>query len=173
VHIRSLREVLDREPQLVQPYLDRRPAVPAGPFAALNAAFLDDGAFVSVPKAMVLAEPIHVVFLSAPGSQSTASHPRVLVWAGRKSQAADRRELRRARGRGVPHQRVSEVTLEDGAVVDHYRLQRESARAFHVGTLCATQGRASRFARTPSRSGPRSAAWTSARSSRAKAASAS
>ncbi|HEU0107261.1 MAG TPA: hypothetical protein VFT38_13880, partial [Vicinamibacteria bacterium] len=66
VHIRSLREVLDREPQLVQPYLDRQASGPGRPFAALNSAFLDDGAFVSIPEGVVLAEPIHVVFLSAP-----------------------------------------------------------------------------------------------------------
>src|SRR6185503_15219694 len=38
---------------------------------------------------------------------------------------------------------VSEIVLEDGAVVEHYRIQRESERAFHVGTLSLLQGRAS------------------------------
>jgi Fe-S cluster assembly protein SufD len=35
--------------------------------------------------------------------------------------------------------------VEDGAVVDHYRVQRESSAAFHVATLAVRQGRASRF----------------------------
>jgi len=94
----------------------------------------------------VLTEPIHVVFLSAPGSQPTASHPRVLVWAGRKSQAAIIESYGGTSDAVYLTNAVTEITLEDGAVIDHYRLQRESARAFHVGTLCATQGRASRFA---------------------------
>jgi Fe-S cluster assembly protein SufD len=146
VQIRSLRETLDREPQLVQPYLDRQASGPARPFAALNVAFLDDGAFISVPAGTVLTEPIHLVFLSAPGSQPTASHPRVLVWAGRKSQAAIIESYGGTSDAVYLTNAVTEVVLEDGAVVDHYRLQRESARAFHVGTLCATQGRATRFA---------------------------
>ncbi len=146
VHIRSLREVLDREPQLVQPYLDRQASGPGRPFAALNSAFLDDGAFVSIPEGVVLAEPIHVVFLSAPGAQPTASHPRVLVWAGRNSQAAIIESYGGPADALYFTNAVSEITLEDGAAFDHYRLQRESARAFHVGTLCATQGRATRFA---------------------------
>jgi Fe-S cluster assembly protein SufD len=145
VHIRSLREVLDRQPQLVQPYLDRQASGPGRPFAALNAAFLDDGAFISVPEGTVLTEPIHVVFLSAPGSQPTASHPRVLVWAGRKSQAAIVESYGGPADAVYLTNAVTEVTVEDGAVVDHYRLQRESARAFHVGALGVTQGRASRF----------------------------
>src|SRR6185503_20526138 len=36
LRIRSLREVLDREPQLVHPYLDRQASGPGRPFAALN-----------------------------------------------------------------------------------------------------------------------------------------
>jgi Fe-S cluster assembly protein SufD len=146
VHLRSLREVLDREPQLVQPYLDRQASGPGRPFAALNSAFLDDGAFISIPEGVVLAEPIHVVFLSAPGSQPTASHPRVLVWAGRKSQAAIVESYGGPADAVYLTNAVTEVTVEDGAVLDHYRLQRESARAFHVGALGVTQGRASRFA---------------------------
>ena len=146
VQVRSLRETLDREPQLVQPYLDRQARGPGRPFAALNSAFLDDGAFISIPAGTVLTEPIHVVFLSAPGSQPTASHPRVLVWAGRKSQATIIESYGGTSDAVYLTNAVTEVTLEDGAVVDHYRLQRESARAFHIGTLCATQGRATRFA---------------------------
>ena len=146
VHVRSLREVLDREPQLVQPYLDRQASGPGRAFAALNAAFLDDGAFISIPEGLVLAEPIHVVFLSAPASRPTASHPRVLVRAGRKSQA----KVVESYGGPVDAvyltNAVTEITVEDGAIVDHYRLQRETSRAFHVGTLCVTQGRGSRFA---------------------------
>jgi Fe-S cluster assembly protein SufD len=146
VHIRSLRETLDREPQLVQPYLDRQASGPGRPFSALNSAFLDDGAFISVPEGTVLTEPIHLVFLSAPGPRATASHPRVLVWAGRKSQVSIIESYGGTSDAVYLTNAVTEITLEDGAVVDHYRLQRESARAFHVGTLCATQGRATRFA---------------------------
>jgi Fe-S cluster assembly protein SufD len=146
VQIRSLREVLDREPQLVQPYLDRQASGPGRPFAALSAAFLSDGAFISIPAGTVLTDPIHLVFLSAPGPRATASHPRVLVWAGRKSQAAIIESYGGPADAVYLTNAVTEITLEDGAVVDHYRLQRESARAFHVGTLCATQGRATRFA---------------------------
>ena len=36
VHVRSLRETLDRDPQLVQPYLDRQASGPGRPFAALK-----------------------------------------------------------------------------------------------------------------------------------------
>jgi Fe-S cluster assembly protein SufD len=146
VHLRSLREVLDRQPQLVEPYLDRQAVGPGRPFSALNSAFLDDGAAVFVPAGQVLADPIHLVFFSAPGAAApTASHPRVVVVAGRNSQASVVESYGGTVGARYLTNQVTEVVLEDGAVVDHYRLQRESLAAFHLGTLCVTQGRASRF----------------------------
>ncbi|PYQ53343.1 MAG: Fe-S cluster assembly protein SufD [Acidobacteria bacterium] len=147
VHLRSLREVLDRQPQLVEPYLDRQAVGPGRPFSALNSAFLDDGAFVFVPAGKVLADPIHLVFFSAPGAaEPTVSHPRVLVRIGRNSQAAVVESYGGAVGARYLTNQVTEVVLEDGAVLDHYRMQRESLNAFHVGALCVSQGRATRFA---------------------------
>ena len=147
VTIRSLREVLDREPHLVQAYLDKQAGGPGRPFTSLNSAFLDDGAVVLVPPGNVLAEPIHLVFFaSAPDGVATVSHPRVLVVAGRASQVTIVESYGGARkGHLYFTNAVSEVVVEDGAVVDHYRLQRESSQAFHVGALAVRQGRASRF----------------------------
>jgi Fe-S cluster assembly protein SufD len=146
VQIRSLREVLDRQPQLVQPYLDRQASGPGRPFAALNAAFLDDGAFVFVPAKTVLKDPIHLVFFSCPEAGTpVASHPRVLVIAGRGSQATIVESYGGAPGEVYLTSAVSEVVLEDAAILDHYRLQRESEAAFHVASLSVTQGRGSRF----------------------------
>src|SRR6058998_3366536 len=51
-------------------------------FAALNTAFLADGAFVHVPAHVVLDQPLEVVFVStAPGrpDRPTVSHPRSLI----------------------------------------------------------------------------------------------
>jgi Fe-S cluster assembly protein SufD len=40
---------------------------------------------------------------------------------------------------------VTEASVADGATLRHYRVQRESARAFHVGTVEAHQGRDSHY----------------------------
>ena len=146
VQARSLRDVLDREPELVRPHLDRLAGAPDRAFAALNSAFLEDGAFLSVPAGTVLAAPIHLVFFSSPGKRPTASHPRVLVVAGRNSQATVVESYGGPAGATYFTNAVTEIVLEEGAGLEHYRLQRESANAFHVGTLAVKQGRATRFA---------------------------
>jgi Fe-S cluster assembly protein SufD len=135
---------LTASPSSSSPISTGRPAVPAVP-SALESPRSGRRRLRFHPEGLVLAEPIHVVFLSAPGSEPTASHPRVLVWAGRKSQAAIVESYGGPADAVYLTNAVTEITVEDGAVVYHYRLQRESNRAFHVGALSVTQGRATRF----------------------------
>jgi Fe-S cluster assembly protein SufD len=40
---------------------------------------------------------------------------------------------------------VTEVSVGDGATLEHYKIQREGRRAFHVGTIEATQARHSHY----------------------------
>ena len=54
-------------------------------FAALNTAFLDDGALVSVRKGAAIEPPVHVIIITG-GTGRTMIHPRVLLAAGANSQ---------------------------------------------------------------------------------------
>jgi Fe-S cluster assembly protein SufD len=144
VRIESLGRVLDREPALVEPHLGK--VLKGGnAFAALNTAFLEDGALVVVPAGVALAEPIHVVHHSTAGGAPTVSHPRLLVVAGRNSQSTIVESHGGPDGQAYLTNAVTEVALADGAIVDHYKIQREGQAAFHMATLAVTQGRDARF----------------------------
>jgi Fe-S cluster assembly protein SufD len=127
--------------------IDEQLAQIAGPsvnaFAALNAAFLSDGALIHIAADVVLDKPVHLIFVSA--GDGLASHPRNLVIADRNSRCSiiesyvsidDSRYFTNA---------VTEIYVEDGARVDHYKLQRESESAFHVGTVQVRQRGASQL----------------------------
>jgi Fe-S cluster assembly protein SufD len=57
-------------------------------FVALNTAFIQDGAFVEIPKGVVLEKPIYLLYVSVPSELPTVSYPRNLIIAGRESQAS-------------------------------------------------------------------------------------
>jgi FeS assembly protein SufD len=57
-------------------------------FVALNTAFLEDGAFLEIPKSVVLEKPIYLLYVSDPSGLPTVSYPRNLIIAGRESQAS-------------------------------------------------------------------------------------
>ena len=146
VELLSLREALARSPQRVEPHLARL-ARDVNVFADLNTAFIEDGAFVALAPGQVVAEPIHLVYLSTnPAPGASLSHPRSLIVASPGSQARIVESYGGADGEAYFTNAVSEAVIEDGAGLDHYKLQREGDAGFHVATLGVSVGRDGRFA---------------------------
>jgi Fe-S cluster assembly protein SufD len=135
VTVERLANVMAQQPELARAHLGRYAAVNGHPFAALNTAFVDDGAFVSIARGVIVPKPIHLLFLSTAAGAATVSHPRVLVLAGEHSQATIV-ETYAGLDDGVYFTNaVSEIVVGSAAVVDHYKVQRESARAYHIGAM--------------------------------------
>jgi Fe-S cluster assembly protein SufD len=144
VRVDSLARVLHAEPALLERRLGRV-LREGNAFAALNTAFLEDGAVVIVPAGVALEAPIHVVHHSTVTGAPSVAHPRVLVVAGRNSQSTIVESYGGPAGETYFTNAVTEIALEDGAIVDHYKIQREGQAAFHMATLAVSQGRDARF----------------------------
>jgi Fe-S cluster assembly protein SufD len=138
VVIDSLGAVLAREPRRVMAHLARYSPPVAGtrqPFVALNTAFFADGAYLELPRGVVLEQPVELVFLSTgAGAVPGVAHPRNLIVLGEASQAT---VVETYAGRsGIYFTNVvTEVAAGPAAVLDHYKLQRESRDAFHMATF--------------------------------------
>jgi Fe-S cluster assembly protein SufD len=113
-------------------------------FAALNTAFLEDGAFIVIPANVTLADPIHVVVING-GAGRTMAHPRTLVVAGANSQARIAQTFLGAAGEAHFTNAVTEVTVGENASLDLYTDQRETDTAFHVASLHVQLARSSTF----------------------------
>ena len=114
-------------------------------FTALNNAFMVDGAIVHVPKGAVAEKPIHILYVTDSEAAKGVTHPRTLIVLERHA-AATVIESYVALGDATYFTNaVSEVLVADGARLDHYRIERESERAYHVGTTEVRQGRDSRY----------------------------
>jgi Fe-S cluster assembly protein SufD len=113
-------------------------------FAALNTAFLHDGAFVVIPANLVLADPIHIVAINGGAGRSMA-HPRTLIVAGANSQARIAQTFLGAAGEAHFTNAVTEVTLGENATLDLYTDQRETDTALHVASIHAQLARSATF----------------------------
>ena len=141
VTITSLGEALAAQPPLEGPSLKSD-----HPFVLLNTAFCVGGVFVHIAPKTVLTEPIHVLFVSAPGAAPALIAPRLFVVAGEQSQVSIVENYA-----GIGHTpalttAVTEVLLGPGSVVDHVKIQRETAEAFHMASMFVQLHRASTFA---------------------------
>ena len=123
----------ERYCEIVRRYLAREADYVAHGFIALNTAFISGGAFVYIPQGVVLTTPIHLLFISE-GNQ-TANFPRVLVVAEANSSATLIESYVSTADDTYFTNAVVEIVLEEGARLEHYKVQRESAEAFQEGTL--------------------------------------
>jgi Fe-S cluster assembly protein SufD len=126
---------------LLRERLGRTAEFNADGFAALNTAFLGDGAFIYLPKGAHLASPLHLLFLAEATDAQLISNPRVLVVAERESSATIIESYETAHDSIYFTNAVVEVFVGEGARVAHYKVQRESERAFHIATTAAELGR--------------------------------
>tara|TARA_B100000745_G_scaffold296920_1_gene243037 strand:- start:562 stop:1920 length:1359 start_codon:yes stop_codon:yes gene_type:complete len=145
IYVGRLADAARSHQELVQNHLAQQASFEDDGFVALNTAFLQDGAFVHVPEGAVLSAPVHLIFVTTGKEQPRVTYPRTLLVAGSNSQVtliesyvslADARFLTDA---------VTEIMLEDGANVSHYRLLLESTEAYHVGVSRVYQSQDSSF----------------------------
>jgi Fe-S cluster assembly protein SufD len=130
-------------PERAAPYLAHFASYDRNPFVALNTAFLKDFVFLGVPAGAIVAEPIRLEFLLSGGAKPSVSHPRVLILVGPDAHCTIVESY--VGGGSYFTNAVTEIVAGDRSVVDHYKLQRESLKAFHVATLQAHVGRGASF----------------------------
>jgi len=128
----------------VTQYLARYADYQNSAFVALNTANFEDGLFIHIAKGAVIEEPIEVVIRSSANGHPTVSHPRILIVAEPGSQAAIIETYKGNSGTYFTNP-VTELIAGDNAAIDHYKLQTESDRAFHVSTLAVQLGRDANF----------------------------
>ena len=146
VQASSLGEAVSSDPAGVEKHLASHASFENDGFTALNTAFVRDGAFVQIPAGVSVEIPLHLIFLSTGSAEPTVSYPRVLVVAKAGSKA---NVIESYVGLDVGRyfsNAVSEMVLEEGAEVEHYRLQAESESAFHVGVARVVQAEGSTYA---------------------------
>ncbi len=144
--VMSLAAALESERSLLEPHLARHAVISGGAFAALNTAFMPDGAFVYVPRAVTLKNIVHVLYISTRRQNPTLSYPRNLIVLGDGSQATLVESYVGLDKASYFTNAVTEIVVGGGCVADHYKLQRESGDACHIGRLHVVQQRDSSFA---------------------------
>jgi Fe-S cluster assembly protein SufD len=116
-------------------------------FVALNTAFLGEAAVIRVKRGTVLQRPIEITYQAQSSGAPFVTHPRVLVIveSGAQCSIVESYQGSGRPGAGYLTNAVTEIVAGDGAVVDHYKIQRESMDAFHIATLQVALGRSANF----------------------------
>ena len=147
LEVTSLERALSERPERLEPVLSAGEDE-STPFADWNRAFFKDGAFIGLDEGVVVEFPIHLVFLTLGGESPAVTHPRNVIVAEPSSQAKIIETYAGADGSAYFTNVVTRVLAAEGAVVDHYKVQREGVSAFHVASVDLTQGRSATLSDT-------------------------
>lgn len=115
------------------------------PFVSLNTAFFEDGLFVHVAPRSVIEEPILLTHINVSEGQATMVAPRILIVVGEQAQASFVESYVGTGTGSVFTTAVTEVMLGPSAVIDHVKVQQETAEAFHLASTFVHAHRASTF----------------------------
>jgi len=128
VVIGSLRRALQDEPALIEQLVRSG----EGSFTALNLALLNDGAFIRIAAGVRLDKPLHVIY-----SNTDANQVRNLIMLGSGADATLLESHHGPDDAGYFTNHVSDVILDSGARLAHYRDQADGASALHFYYLNA------------------------------------
>jgi Fe-S cluster assembly protein SufD len=146
VKLGNLASALRWEGALLERHLTRHARPETTPFAALNTAFMRDGALVYVPAGTVLDDPVHLLFVTSSDAAGSVAHPRNLVIVERGARASVVESyVTLAEGASYFTNAVTEVVSGEDAWTEHTRIQRESERAYHMGFTHVDQARGSHY----------------------------
>ncbi len=136
VTVRSLQEAATAEPALLERFAgssqEAEEEETTHAFAALNTAFLRDGALIDVPAGTEVPAPIHIIHLTTAAAQLLMSHPRCLVALGRGARAVVIETY--AGAPDVEYFTNNQTRIESAAAsrLDYYKVQQEGRSAFHI-----------------------------------------
>ena len=107
---------------------------PVDGFDALNRSAASDVVVVQIEPGARIDRPIHIVHVSVPEENRTASHPRVIVEAGADSTFHLVESYVGLPGGAITNASTT-IRLDDRAEATHHRIQHEASDATHIGRL--------------------------------------
>lgn len=146
VTVGSLGERLRGEPDGLEKFLgEHMPDAPQG-FAQLNTAFMTDGAYIRLAAGAVLEQPIHVLYVARPGARPNAAYLRNLVFGEAGSRVTLIEHYVSLEGAEALTSAITQCVLEQGAAVEHYKLNEQGDGIYHFAGVHVHQEGDSRYA---------------------------
>lgn len=141
--IGNLPAFLSTHASMLESHLGQYAKFDSNVFAALNTAFLRDGALIVVPKNTAIAEPIHLLFIAT--QNEVTSYPRCLLIGETGSNVTLVEDYVALQQATYITNSVTEISLAADAHAKHIRIQRESTQAFHLANCAVSLAHASNY----------------------------
>ena len=146
LRVGNLSEAVNADGAVIEAHLGRHASTVSSPFTALSTAFIREGGFVHVPANTDVTRPVHLVFVTTDEAATSVTHPRnlIVVEAGARASVIESYVTLTPAGTYWTNA-VTEVVVGANSWLEHTRIQRESERAYHIGSTHVDQYRDSHY----------------------------
>ena len=146
LRVGSLSDALNTDGAVIEAHLGRHAPTGSSPFTALSTAFMREGGFVHVPANTDVTRPVHLVFVTTDEAVGSVTYPRnlIVVEDGARASVIESYVTLAPAGTYWTNA-VTEVVAGSNSWLEHTRIQRESERAFHIGSTHVDQYRDSHY----------------------------
>ncbi len=145
VIVANLADVLAEGNEVALKHLGKYAKWEDDPFAPFNTAIFRDGAFIYVPKAVKVADPIQLLFINTDEREQYVMTPRCLIVGDRSSEMTVVEDHIGLGSNVYLNCPVSEIALAENSHMTHVKLQRDSKKAYHISRLAADISRDSDY----------------------------
>ncbi len=142
--IKSLAEAIEHSPDLIKDRLGGLADATTQGFAALNSALFSDGVYLHLDSGTAVVEPIELVYVAS-GEAATTAQLRNLIIAEDNSRATIIETYIGLGDAPLLTNALSEISLGDGAEIEHYQMEHEAAGSYHIRESRIQQNRASHY----------------------------
>jgi Fe-S cluster assembly protein SufD len=146
VRVGNLAEAVSAGWSGVEFHLGRHAPIASSAFTALSTAFMRDGGFVHVQANTDGTRPVHLLFVTTDEALGAVTHPRnlIVVEPGARASVIESYVTLATSGTYWTNA-VTEVAAGANSWLEHTRIQRESERAYHIGSTHVDQHRDSHY----------------------------
>jgi Fe-S cluster assembly protein SufD len=127
-----LAQAIAEQGDAVAPFLERDFAGSEQGFAAMNAAFAEDGLYVHVPEGVEVEVPLMLLFAATDAGTAQMTHPRVILHLARGSRLKLIENFSGEAGHRNLTNMLSQVRIDEGAELRHLRVQNEASKGLLV-----------------------------------------
>lgn len=129
----TLKQWSEHDPAAVAAFVAQTSRSQPNALEDLNLAFFEDGVVLDLAAGATPDQPIYIVHQWSDGAAQLMSNPRVVVRAGPNSRCVLIEHFVGSSEGECFTNAVCDIEAAAGAKVEHYRIQHESVRAFHIG----------------------------------------
>jgi Fe-S cluster assembly protein SufD len=113
---------------------------------ALNTAFASEGAYINIPKNVVAAKPIEIMYFSTAVESAIMVQPRNLIVVGENAQVQIIERHQSLSDNPVLTNVVTEIFAEQYAIIDYYKIQNDNNNANLIDNTYVSQQKESHVA---------------------------